>query len=62
MENKRINANAVRIICGDISDMTLWRWMQDTALAFPRPIFIGNRRYWREAEILAWLDAREVAA
>jgi len=58
MENKRIPANHVRIICGDVSDMTLWRWMQDPALQFPRPVYIGTRRYWIEAEILAWLDSR----
>lgn len=56
MERKLISANAVRILCGDVSDMTLWRWLNDPALNFPRPTYIGTRRYWKEAEILAWLD------
>ncbi|WP_231580229.1 helix-turn-helix transcriptional regulator [Pseudorhodobacter wandonensis] len=41
--------------------MTLWRWINDSALKFPRPIYIGRRRYFREADVLAWLAAREVA-
>jgi predicted DNA-binding transcriptional regulator AlpA len=40
----------------------LWRWQDNPELIFPRPIYIGRRRYWREAEIIAWLEAREVAS
>lgn len=56
---RRISAATVRQICGGISDMSLWRWLNDPALGFPKPIRIGNRRYWREADIIAFLDARE---
>ncbi|MBC7286135.1 MAG: AlpA family phage regulatory protein [Hoeflea sp.] len=59
---KRIPASAVKEICGGVSDMTLWRWLNDDNLDFPRPIYIGRRRYWREADIIEWLEAREVAA
>lgn len=37
-----------------ISDMTLWRWLADARIAFPRPIYIGRRRYWRLADLTAW--------
>ena len=57
--HRRIQAAAVRQMCGDISDMTLWRWLDNPELNFPRPIYIGRRRFWREAEIIAWLEARE---
>jgi len=57
-----IKAQDLRALCGGISDMTLWRWLNDQSLDFPRPIYLGRRRYWRETEVLAWLDAREVAA
>jgi predicted DNA-binding transcriptional regulator AlpA len=60
--HRRIQAAIVRQLCGGISDMTLWRWQDNPELIFPRPIYIGRRRYWREAEIIAWLEAREVAA
>lgn len=60
--HKRINAQETRALCGGISDMTLWRWMNSADLDFPRPSYIGRRRYWREAEVIAWLEAQEVAA
>jgi len=60
--NKRISANAVRELCGGISDMSLWRWLHDDDLNFPRPIYIARRRYWKEAEVIGWLEAQEAAA
>lgn len=53
---KRIPASAVREICGDVSAMTLWRWLNDPRKEFPEPIYIGRRRYWREADIIDWLE------
>jgi predicted DNA-binding transcriptional regulator AlpA len=61
MENKLIPAAAVRDALGGISDMTLWRWLNDDALNFPKPIKIQKRRYWRAEEIAAWLEEREAA-
>jgi predicted DNA-binding transcriptional regulator AlpA len=61
MENKLIPAAAVRDTLGGVSDMTLWRWLNDDALNFPKPIKIQKRRYWRESEIAAWLEQREAA-
>ena len=58
MTDKRIPARDVRNICGGVSDMTIWRWLNDPALNFPQPIYIGRRRYWKEAEVSAWLDAQ----
>lgn len=62
MERKLISAAMVRELCGGVSDMSLWRWLNDPALNFPKPIYISRRRYWREAEVLSWLDALSVAA
>ena len=56
--HRRIQAATVRQMCGGISDMTLWRWLDNPELDFPRPIYIGRRRFWREAEIVDWLDAQ----
>ena len=61
MTSKLLTAAAVRSALGGISDMSLWRWSHDPALGFPKPIRIQSRRYWREAEIAAWLESREVA-
>ncbi len=57
MENKLISANAVRDLCGGVSDMSIWRWLNNPAMRFPKPVYIAKRRYWREIEIAAWLDA-----
>jgi len=58
MEHKLITANAVREICGGVSDMTLHRWLKNDNLEFPRPTYIGKRRFFREAEISAWIEAQ----
>lgn len=47
---------------GDISDMTLWRWLGNPALAFPKPLVINRRRYWRLADIEAWERSRAVTS
>ena len=59
---RRIAAHDVRHLCGGISDMTLWRWLNDDTLDFPHPIYIAQRRYWKEADVIAWLESREVTA
>lgn len=62
-DKQLISASAVRDLCGGISDMSLWRWLKDPNLDFPRPIYIARRRYWRAADLDTWLDkqAREAA-
>ena len=60
MERKKlIPATTMRqhMLAG-ISDMTLHRWLGREELKFPRPVYIGKRRYWREAEVLEWIDAQ----
>jgi len=56
--HRRIAAHEVRRLCGDISDMCLWRWIKNLELAFPEPTYIAKRRYWLEAEVIEWLDAQ----
>ena len=61
-DQRRITANAVRHMCGGISDMSLWRWLKDGEMNFPKPLFINGRRYWREADVAAWLETRSQEA
>lgn len=61
MERKLLSAAAARELCGGVTDMTFWRWLNNPSLDFPKPVKISNRNYWREAELLAWLDARAEA-
>lgn len=39
-----------------VSDMTIWRWMRDPEVAFPRPTKLGRngRNFWWLPEILEW--------
>jgi len=41
-----------------ITDMTLWRWLQDEKLGFPRPIKPNRRRFFRKDAIEAWERAQ----
>ena len=56
--NRRVQAKRVRELCGDVSDMWLWRRL-DSDPTFPKPTYIAKRRFWREADIIDWLEARE---
>jgi predicted DNA-binding transcriptional regulator AlpA len=60
MAPRLIKAETVRELCGGVSDMTIWRWMADPALNFPKPIKVRIRRYWRESEVYAWLGRQTV--
>jgi predicted DNA-binding transcriptional regulator AlpA len=57
MTEKRIQAAALRTLCGGVSDMWLWRRLCNDP-TFPRPVYIGGRRFWKEAEVISWLDAQ----
>jgi predicted DNA-binding transcriptional regulator AlpA len=41
-----------------VASMTIWRWLRDPALKFPKPVWVRNRRLWREADLIAWERAR----
>jgi hypothetical protein len=34
--------------------MSLWRWLRDPKLGFPRPMRINGRRFWKLAALEAW--------
>lgn len=61
MTHNVIPAKAVREMCGGVSDMTIWRWLNDPEMDFPKPLYIGRLRYWREAELIEWLESRAAA-
>jgi predicted DNA-binding transcriptional regulator AlpA len=37
-----------------VTSMTLWRWLRDENLRFPRPVYIRRRRYWRTGDLVRW--------
>lgn len=46
-----LTSSEVRARFGGISDMSLWRWLNDTKLGFPRPLIINRRRFFRLDQI-----------
>ena len=42
-----------------ITDMSLWRWLKDPTIGFPKPAMrVKDRRYWLEADLIAWERAQ----
>jgi predicted DNA-binding transcriptional regulator AlpA len=58
-----ITSKPVREICGNCSEMHIWRLLNEEkyrALAFPKPIKINGRNYWRLGAVRQWIREREV--
>lgn len=47
-----------RDLFGGVSAMWVERKLADEESGFPKPIYISGRRFWRVAEVLAWIDAQ----
>lgn len=58
MTNRLISAKVARERCGGKSNITLYRWIHDENLGFPRPVYINGRRYFVESEIASFIDAQ----
>lgn len=43
-----------------VSDMTVFRWVNDQKLGFPQPLYINKRRYWRVADLQAFEDRQSL--
>jgi len=53
-------ATQVRRRYGGISEMGLWRWINDGKVNFPKPdLIVNGRRLWSEDSLDAF-DARQV--
>ena len=56
--DKKITSKDLRELLGGISDMSLWRFLHDKKLGFPKPIYINRRRFWSREELKQWLGQR----
>lgn len=56
MTSHEIRYLNARLVCAryGVSPMTLWRWARDEDLAFPSPMYIQRRRYWKETALSEW--------
>jgi predicted DNA-binding transcriptional regulator AlpA len=50
-----LSSQDVRRRYGNVSVMSIWRWLHDDKLKFPKPrLCIKGRRYWLEGDLIAW--------
>lgn len=61
MSKRLMNSAKLRERLGDVSQMTVWRYLQDEKLGFPRPTVIRSRRFWDADEIEAFITRQAVA-
>jgi len=57
-----ITSGQLREILGDCSEMHIWRLLNEQkyqALAFPKPIKINDRNYWRVGAVRQWIRDQE---
>lgn len=55
---KYLPARQVRHRLGGISNMTLYRWLENEGLGFPVPVYFGRNRFWRLSDLQDW-EARQ---
>jgi predicted DNA-binding transcriptional regulator AlpA len=44
------------------SHVTMWRWTNDKAMGFPKPLTIKRLNYWKLTDLEAWEAAQADAA
>lgn len=57
-----LNSRQVRQRYGDTSDMSIWRWLRDDRLKFPKPMYINGRRFWKLSDLQAFDLSRKTEA
>ena len=56
-------ARDVRRMFGNITDVSLWRWMKSQTLNFPQPaVTIGRMHLWRFGDLKRWQEERAAKA
>jgi predicted DNA-binding transcriptional regulator AlpA len=41
-----------------VTSMSLYRWLADEQMGFPKPIYCGRFRHWRLSDLIAWESER----
>ena len=52
LSERYLPTRKVRARYGGVTNTTLSRWLRNKN--FPRPVRLGNRRYWRMGALLQW--------
>jgi predicted DNA-binding transcriptional regulator AlpA len=45
-----------------VSSMSVYRWLRNPKLGFPKPVYIGRYRFWRLSDLVAWERNRATEA
>ena len=61
-EKNLIKAHSLLSRFGGISSQTLWRYVKDPNLGFPKPLYICGTRYWVSGEIDDFINRQRGAA
>jgi hypothetical protein len=61
MEKVLLNARQVKQRYGGLSDMGLWRWINNERLLFPKPLVVNARRYWWQHDLERWERSRSTS-
>jgi predicted DNA-binding transcriptional regulator AlpA len=52
-----LTSTGVKVALGNISEMTLWRWLK--TFSFPPPdLIVARRKFWRRSTVQAWIAAQ----
>ncbi|ODS02085.1 hypothetical protein AUC71_02435 [Methyloceanibacter marginalis] len=44
-----------------VADVTIWRWMRNERMNFPKPMYANSRhRLWRLADLERWEESRTI--
>ncbi len=57
-----LNSAQTKARCGNVTDICIWRWMRDARVAFPQPVKINKRNYWRLGDLRAWQERHTTKA
>jgi predicted DNA-binding transcriptional regulator AlpA len=55
-----LGTRQVRARYGGKCQRTIDRWIDNQELGFPKPTMINGRRFWDEADLVAWERERAV--
>ena len=51
-----MNVRQVSAFFGNVSKMTIYRWVRNPAFGFPRPFKIGQKNFWIRRDVIAFRD------
>jgi predicted DNA-binding transcriptional regulator AlpA len=57
-----MNGRQVCAFFGNVSKMTVYRWVENPASGFPKPFKIGQKNFWIRRDIISFRDMQRARA